>query len=92
LYNHGVGEECVCDLCSKSFKCKYHLQIHRFNHENYLCSVCWVEIVGRNSWNNHLKKVHGAGMPCRVCGKVLANQVELDNHVKLNHSAKVWSS
>lgn len=92
-YVHGVpGVEEVCDLCYKTFKCKYHLSIHRFNHESHLCTVCWVEFVGRNSFNNHMKKVHNSGMPCHTCGKMLANKFELEHHIKIAHTAKVWAT
>ena len=78
-FTHGVqGSEKSCDLCPKTFKSRYHLNIHQFNHENYLCVFCAVEIVGRSPFNNHMKKIHRSGHQCDVCDKMLFTKSELD--------------
>jgi hypothetical protein len=85
-YFHGYpGCQEMCDLCFKTFKCKNHLQVHRFNHENYWCSVCQLEFLGRISFRNHMKKIHAAGFVCDFCSKVCFTKPELNKHKKAVH-------
>ena len=87
-YFHGIpGKEEVCDLCAKTFKCKNHLQVHRFNHENYWCDVCQCEFLGRVLFRNHMKRAHGAGFECDLCGKMCYTQGELKRHKKLHEDS-----
>lgn len=90
-YFHGFpGREEMCDLCYKTFKCRNHLQIHRFNHENYMCQHCHSEILGRVPYRNHMKKVHHAGFVCDVCSKICFNKAELGKHKKVAHEDNAY--
>ena len=86
-YFHGYpGREEICDLCAKSFKCKNHLQVHRFHHEKYWCDICDIEILGRVLYRNHMKKIHAAGFACDLCSKVSFTKGELSKHKKISHT------
>ena len=78
-----------CDLCSKSFKSPYHLSVHRFNHELRYCEVCNIEILGRIPHKNHMMKKHSMGFDCRVCGKKIFTERELETHHRKEHDS-VW--
>eukprot|EP00095_Tigriopus_kingsejongensis_P006780 maker-scaffold999_size72078-snap-gene-0.11 protein:Tk06780 transcript:maker-scaffold999_size72078-snap-gene-0.11-mRNA-1 annotation:"zinc finger protein 564-like isoform x1" len=76
---HGFpGREEVCSLCMKSFRCRNHLNHHQFTHESHFCTPCGQEFLGRLPFRRHMKSEHGAGFPCKVCGKVpfVENQIE----------------
>ena len=89
-YMHGTGKESfTCDLCPRNFKCPNHLRIHKFSHELYYCTDCRIEILTRNKYNNHMKRMHDAGFNCDICGKHIMTQKELNIHIKKQHQDPV---
>ena len=91
-YNHGnPGQEEACDLCDKTFKAINYLRIHRFSHECYFCSICNIEIMGRNPHKSHNMKVHKAGFRCDQCSKKFYTKKELEVHKHEEHS-QIWKT
>jgi len=90
---HGSSDlrQQICDLCFHQFKSANNLRIHRFNHENYFCSACCIEIKGRNAHKAHMMKEHAVGFPCNMCDKVIYTEKELEAHKKEAHS-RVWKT
>lgn len=78
-----------CDLCSRSFKRKAHLQRHYRLHTGekpYACNVCHMRFTRSERRNQHIEREHKQTniSNCQYCGKGFHSEDERVTHMSLH--------
>lgn len=78
-----------CNVCSRSFKCKGHLNRHQFIHfgsKPFICEDCGSRFTQKSSLKTHLL-IHKGTNPftCKWCGQEFRHKQTLSNHVMSIH-------
>ena len=84
-------ESIACSLCDKVLTSKVGFRFHmRNNHsaEGFKCDQCEEVFQKLTEHEAHLRTVHGNGLPCEICGKVLSSKVALVNHHRYIHTGE----
>jgi hypothetical protein len=87
-----LEEECLCNLCGKTFKRKSYLKEHlKEVHERlpYICSECQKEYPSKHTLKIHLWSEHNIGKDmscvCTLCDEVKTTKYGLKQHMKAKH-------
>ena len=79
----------TCNLCSKSFSLKAHLQEHILIHtgqKTYKCDHCSAEFRTNSNLKKHTKVHTGVkDNVCTFCNKAFGRSDHLKNHVSKHH-------
>lgn len=79
----------TCNICSKSFSLKAHLQEHLLIHSGqkpYECDNCSAQFRTKSNLKKHLKVHTGVkDLCCIFCTKAFGRSDHLKNHVAKNH-------
>ena len=91
IFVHNNIRPFLCDLCSKSYFRKSHLNVHRKSHyaREFYCSDCGHEFTTKDKLKRHkdCKKTH----ICYICDKVYQRRKCLENHLeKHKHRTKTY--
>lgn len=73
IVKHTTGKHVKCDICSKAFKLRDNMLLHRkrFHEAKYSCEICGVNQPTNSSLKKHIDMVHEKKneLICDVCGK-----------------------
>ena len=60
----------------------------------HICIPCnYIEILGNVDYVKHMKKVHGQGFKCEVCGREFIRKCDWEHHMRLKHDTNaVWGT
>lgn len=88
---HWDGEHYVCDVCEVKFLTEAELRSHiqQTNHKTDGCTIkqcinCGLEFESRFRYGKHIATKHGSGLKCSVCGIMMKNFQELQDHEGLH--------
>ncbi|XP_030063673.1 zinc finger and BTB domain-containing protein 41 [Microcaecilia unicolor] len=84
-------EEWECDICSKSFTRRPHLQEHMILHSQdkpFKCTYCEEHFKSRFARLKHQEKFHLGPFPCDICGRQFNDTGNLKRHIECTHGGK----
>lgn len=84
----------VCEVCARTFKNKYILEMHRKLHymeesPRLKCGLCQASLKNESSLRAHMRRHADTEHACKLCGKVAPNRSALGNHMRYVHSERV---
>ncbi|XP_048354685.1 zinc finger and BTB domain-containing protein 41 [Sphaerodactylus townsendi] len=80
-----------CDICSKSFTRRPHLEEHMILHTQnkpFKCSYCEEHFKSRFARLKHQEKFHLGPFPCDICGRQFNDTGNLKRHIECTHGGK----
>ena len=90
------GQRFYCDKCGKHYKQRESLRCHiRDEHgdqpkvtEMLECHICHKQYPGKQSFNQHVSKVHATSkdFQCEICAKAFVSKERMRYHLKYAHT------
>ncbi|XP_060088343.1 zinc finger and BTB domain-containing protein 41 [Heteronotia binoei] len=80
-----------CDICSKSFTRRPHLEEHMILHTQnkpFKCTYCEEHFKSRFARLKHQEKFHLGPFPCDICGRQFNDTGNLKRHIECTHGGK----
>ncbi|XP_035898439.1 zinc finger protein 62 homolog [Anopheles stephensi] len=82
----------VCDVCSKSFKIRHHLLVHRHTHvDNHPAPISGLLNGGGSDFNGGVTGSGKQSYNCPKCAKVFVNKGNLLNHLETHTNEKSYA-
>lgn len=90
---HGTEKNYTCEICQLKVKSKYYLKEHMKIHDfsgSFKCELCNQTFARPNYLRDHRKLRHSlqAGVTCKECGKMYANEKSLRQHMHHHRDAQ----
>jgi len=85
----------ICEVCSRSFKKKHLLRLHRkihMNRERINCTECEKTFLSKASLRRHLlihKGESGKNYYCDKCGKSFCRSTDVNKHQLIMHTERI---
>uniref|UniRef100_A0A182W1R2 Uncharacterized protein n=1 Tax=Anopheles minimus TaxID=112268 RepID=A0A182W1R2_9DIPT len=85
------AKQYVCDVCSKSFKIRHHLLVHRHTHvDNHAAPINGM-LHGGTEFNGTVTGSGKQSYNCPKCAKVFVNKGNLLNHLETHTNEKSYA-
>ena len=89
IHEEAIERPFICNICSKSFRQKHHLNDHALIHTGekpFACDSCGKRFIQKRFLNNHIL-IHSneKQFPCNSCEKTFYQKRSLREHVKKVH-------
>lgn len=88
LMSHSNLRPYSCDLCSKSFKHRYEVNVHKRTHSKptFQCEICSKMFIHKSHLNVHRKKHLNKFVAfCNECNKGFVSEFDYKRHVNVRH-------
>uniref|UniRef100_A0A336LXR8 CSON005358 protein n=1 Tax=Culicoides sonorensis TaxID=179676 RepID=A0A336LXR8_CULSO len=78
-----------CETCNETFNNEKEWLVHRKSCGNkFICHICSKILLTKETLEVHITRMHLPSPPCEMCGQAFDRQMDLDHHMKIEHTTK----